>query len=125
MGEAAARGGRSPDMDDRENAAIATGLVIVIIQILLIIGLGYELHEHLPSNHIGCDPRMLLAVSGLGVAWTLIAWHRGPAPRALGLTVLATTLLLTVGVLVIDRCDLLVDYDVWLNRGMPDARCFG
>lgn len=74
-----------------------------------------------PGNHVGPEP--LLAIFPflvlLAVAW-LPRYRRWKAARALVTAYVLFSLLALVG---IDRANVLVQYDRWVTRGMPDKPC--
>ena len=51
---------------------------------------------------------------------TFIAWVRKLASRRFLVVVCGSILLLSTILFTFDRLNLLVDYDLWLRRGMPD-----
>ncbi|MBM7114236.1 hypothetical protein I3V78_11815 [Archangium primigenium] len=70
------------------------------------------------DNHIGVDPwwaspLFLLTVLAGGTWWSA---NR----RAAGATLMILGVLSLVGILLLDRLDILVEYEAWLERGMPE-----
>jgi len=73
-----------------------------------------------PSNHIGFDPRWL----GVAALPAILAIGTAIARRTSGTAVLIctlTTVILVVGLLLIDQLNVMVQYDEWLRRGMPPS----
>lgn len=74
-----------------------------------------------PGNHVGQEP--LLAIFPflllLVVAW-LPRYRRRRAARAF---VTAYALFSLLALVAIDRTNVLVQYDRWVKRGMPDKPC--
>ena len=71
-----------------------------------------------PENHIGVSvlwalPLALVAMLAGGL-W--LAAHR----RRAGAMLLVLGLLTSAGVVLLDRLDILVEYEAWLERGMPE-----
>lgn len=94
---------------------MVTGLTFVLTGLLYAV-LFAELIARYPCNHAGGTGMywwglvlMVVVNAGTMVWWRRIAWWR-------------VLLLVVFGVLlmVCDRCNILVDYDTWTSRGMPD-----
>lgn len=71
------------------------------------------------ANHWGFDCRWLWIACVVGVIWcgigVVMKQARTSAVIALGLS----ALVVAAGVFVVDHCNLLVEYEEWLQRGMP------
>jgi hypothetical protein len=74
-----------------------------------------------PGNHVGPEPLLAIFpfVVLLVVAW-LPQYRQRKGVRALVTAYALFSLLALVG---IDRANLLVQYDRWVERGMPDKPC--
>ena len=70
------------------------------------------------GNHISGDPRWLYVVPLLGLAASVCMATFAPW-RSLAI-VGSAICLLAATVFVVDSFNLLLDYDVWIQRGMPD-----
>jgi hypothetical protein len=71
-----------------------------------------------PENHLGVSvlwitPLALVAILAGGLWW---AAHR----RRAGATLMVLGLFTLLGVVLLDRLDILVEYEAWLERGMPE-----
>jgi hypothetical protein len=73
-----------------------------------------------PSNHVSLDIRWSLVLVVIATGWTAFMWL---LERRLSRTVMAlvvSAVLLAGIVLVFDRFNVLVEYDTWVQRGMPE-----
>lgn len=69
-----------------------------------------------PVNHVGISPYSALAVFLPGVVLGAKARH---TERGVGRALLGLSVLLVVGLVVLDQCNILVEYETWLKRHMP------
>lgn len=76
-----------------------------------------------PANHVGAEP--LLAMVPFSIL-LLLAWL-GPQPQQRGVRIVLTVYALVslAAVVSIDRTNVLVQYDRWTSRGMPERPCDG
>ena len=74
------------------------------------------------GNHWGLDTRKFWVPAAVTAAWGLmeLLWWRRRG-RWLPVLVLVSAAALAVLVFVMDYYNLLVEYEVWLKRGMPPA----
>ena len=70
------------------------------------------------ANHIGVSVLWALPLGGVamlaGVLW------RPTRLRRAGTALLVVGLLTVVGIVLLDRLNILVEYEAWLERGMPE-----
>ena len=92
----------------------AVGLAAFIVAICALI------LAHYPVNHIGFDIRWLYCVAVLGTIWCGLLWRSGWAPGWLVLATLMLSVGLAAAVMAADGLNLLVQYEVWIKRGMPN-----
>lgn len=76
-----------------------------------------------PTNHVGAEP--LLAVVPFVILLPL-AWL-GSTPKKQGIRLILTVyaLLSIAAIVSLDRANVLVQYDRWAKRGMPERPCAG
>ena len=74
-----------------------------------------------PGNHVGVEPLLAIVpfVLLLAVAW-LPRYRERRAARAV---ITAYVLLSLAAVVAMDRANILVQYDRWSQRGMPERPC--
>ena len=74
-----------------------------------------------PGNHVGPEPLFAIApfVLLLAIAW-LPRYRRWKVVRLL---VIAYVVVSISAVVAVDRANVLVQYDRWLKRGMPERPC--
>lgn len=77
------------------------------------------------SNHVGYDIRWVWGLCALAVAWA--AWGARRRPRMTRAVVCLTLLALVLAgvVFVFDRYNVLVEYETWVARGMPEPWSLG
>jgi hypothetical protein len=105
---------KPPALARLADAALAA---ILVVTVLFWLGVTYLVFSR-PANHIGWDLSRFAYLSGLGLLAglaTAIAWRR---KIALGCALVsALSLGASWGV---DAYNVLVPYEVWLKRGMPE-----
>ena len=72
------------------------------------------------SNHVGFDVRQAWLPSGLAFLWGLMGLLRPGGNRRASVALIGVSVLLAALVLVLDQFNLLVQYDRWIERGMPE-----
>ncbi|WP_395852398.1 hypothetical protein [Cystobacter fuscus] len=92
---------------------LGSGLALILFWSLVVL----RIVSH-PENHIGVSvlwilPLPLMAVLAGGL------WLSTQLRRA-GWALLVLGLLSSMGVVLLDQLDILVEYESWLERGMPD-----
>jgi hypothetical protein len=70
-----------------------------------------------PDNHVGFDPKLGIYLALMFTVISLLMAFRFEVPFKKPIAILL--LLLTLGNLVLDRCNFLVNYEIWTKRGMP------
>jgi hypothetical protein len=89
-------------------------------------GLGLVLFWGLVAFRVATDSGNHIGVSVLwAIPLALVAMLAGVLLRAArlrhaGMALLVLGLLTVVGVVLLDQLDVLVEYEVWLERGMPE-----
>lgn len=78
--------------------------------------LALRIFENYPSNHTGFQPYWLWAVV-IGTSGAIAAPHY--VRRNIGWVILGIWGALFLSLIVMDRFNILVQYDVWGSRGMP------
>ena len=86
---------------------LATFWLLVLLRIALV-----------PGNHIGGNILWAMVLGGIGLGAGGVCWLQGR--RLLGLSLLVLGAFSIVGVFVLDRFNILVYYETWLKRGMPE-----
>lgn len=75
-----------------------------------------------PTNHVSLEP--LLAMVPFLVLVPL-CWTRAPVRTRLRVALTVYGLVSILAILVVDRANVLVQYDRWTERGMPERPCAG
>jgi hypothetical protein len=75
-----------------------------------------------PTNHVSIEP--LLAMVPF-VILVPLSWTRTPARPRLRVALTAYGLASILAMLGVDRANILVQYDRWTERGMPERPCAG
>jgi cell division protein FtsW (lipid II flippase) len=88
--------------------------------VAIAVALGSAALYYSPNNHCSLDVRWLALVVPFGLAWLVIVRTYRLVPRSMVVALACSILLLAVTILIVDRFNLLVDYDVWTTRGMPE-----
>ncbi|MBB4286056.1 hypothetical protein [Roseospira goensis] len=97
-------------------------LALAAAELLLLAWFGYRLASY-PENHLGFSPYLGLglALPGLGAGLLGLFGARLGAPRlrrvGAGLVILSLGLVAVLA--AFDRFNILIDYETWLQRGMP------
>jgi hypothetical protein len=73
-----------------------------------------------PNNHWSFDIRWCWIAVPAGLIWLIIVWACKWISKSLCSVLMLTIFLSALIIFVVDRLNLLVDYDVWTARGMPD-----
>lgn len=74
---------------------------------------------HFPTNHWGYEVRWLYLPCAALLAFSMIVMLRERSPHLLSVTGTCLALVSSVGVFFVDHLNMLVQYEVWLRRGMP------
>jgi hypothetical protein len=98
----------------RSAASFAIALCLIFLAVL-----GFILWTHYPDNHIGLDIRIGYLIAGLSVAAAPAARFGGGLSRRMTGVTLAAGAVLAVSVFVCDHWNLVVGYELWLERGQP------
>lgn len=94
---------------------LATLVAVGLVGVAIIAGIVHVW----PSNHWSLDIRLgwIVLVPGWGYSWTVGVQKSGSRPMRRWLIL---TLVLVTGMLIVaNSCNLLVNYQVWIDRGMP------
>ena len=96
-------------------------IVAALVASLLVWAALIERIVHQPANHVGPEPLLAAIpfVALLAVAW-LRRYRRWKTTRVL---VTAYVLLSLSALVAMDRANVLVQYERWLRRGMPERPC--
>ncbi len=106
---------------ETRDTAILLGLALATLGVAATLGLlATEVWRRSPVNHVGYPPRTLCAVGIVGMMAAFVALYLR-AQRCLALVCIAVSLILVVAVLAVDHWNVLVQYDEWLKRGMPES----
>ena len=97
--------------------AVALAGALLALDLLLWSYLGYRLVSF-PENHTGFDTRRFIYLFSAQAAIAVVLLRQLPKPLAIAL-LLASALCLAGSVLLITH-DILLPYDLWLKRGMPE-----
>src|SRR5690349_15575027 len=92
---------------------LSSGLSLILFWSLVAVRLVMYPENHTGVSVLWAIPLALVAMLAGGL-W--LAAHR----RRAGTVLLALGLLTTVGAVLLDRFDILVEYEEWLERGMPE-----
>jgi membrane-bound metal-dependent hydrolase YbcI (DUF457 family) len=90
-----------------------SGLALVLSWSLVVFRLA-----SIPENHVGVSPLWVLPLALVAMLAGGLLWA-APSRRA-AVALLALGLLTGVGVVLLDRLNILVGYESWLERGMPE-----
>ena len=71
------------------------------------------------SNHVGVDIRWAWGLSAMALVWCAAGLAFRPVPRWTITVVLITAAAFAAGLFIIDRYNVMVEYTVWIRRGMP------
>ena len=71
------------------------------------------------SNHVGVDIRWGWGLSAMALAWCAAGLRFRPAPRWTITVVVIAAMVFAAGLFIIDRYNVMMDYNVWIRRGMP------
>ena len=102
--------------------ASAVGLFAFLLNGLTCGLLIWRVHRLAPLNHWGLETRKFWICAAVTAAWggmELFWWRR--RGRWLPILVLISAIALAGVVFVMDYYNLLVEYHVWIERGMPPA----
>jgi hypothetical protein len=92
---------------------LGSGLALALFWVLVALRIATYRDNHIGVSLLWVIPLALVAMLAGGL-WR--AAHR----RRAGAFLLVLGLLTVVGVVLLDRLDILVEYETWLDRGMPD-----
>ena len=112
---------RRPFDEDAADAAISRAVSWVTMAAVLAVDLVVICLtiRYAPSNHWSWDVRVCYVVPLPALIWLIVVWRRRWVSGAMRLGLLLCLLMLVLTLVVVDRCNLLVQYDVWTARGMP------
>lgn len=71
------------------------------------------------EGHVAFDVREAWLPCGLACLWGVLGLVRPGGNRRIAVCLIAASVLLAVTALVMDQFNLLVEYDRWIERGMP------
>jgi hypothetical protein len=92
---------------------LGCGLALVLFWGLVALRIATSSENHLGVSVLWILPLALMAMVA-GALW------RAAQLRRAGLALLVLGLLTVVGAVLLDRLDVLVEYESWLERGMPE-----
>jgi hypothetical protein len=92
---------------------LGSGLGLVLFWGLVAFRVAVDSGNHTSVNVLWAIPLALVAMLA-GALW------RAAQLRRAGMALLVLGLLTVVGVVLLDRLDVLVEYEAWLERGMPE-----
>ena len=99
-------------------AILTCGLIVLLV--FLTAFECWEINRHAPGNHWTVDLRWLYPLITAVAAWLGFVHLKDLLSLRLKLAFLAVIILFAGVTVAADRLNLLVDYDLWLQRGMPD-----
>lgn len=102
-----------PSLVWRLGAFVCLGLLVIAE-----VGLHHRIVTS-DSNHVGVDIRWGWGLSALALVWSAAGLRFRPVPRWTITVVLITAVVFATGLLIIDRYNVMVEYTVWIRRGMP------
>lgn len=97
------------------NGVLGLGCGLTLLLFWSLVALRIAAH---PENHIGVS--VLWVIPLALVAMLAGALWRAAQFRRAGMALLMLGLLTVIGVVLLDRLDILVEYEAWLERGMPE-----
>lgn len=103
-----------------ENKSLSQRVVFALVLFLIVsfwLLVAWEVYRRHGVNHVGYDVRMLAPFFAAGVLFFSV--FRRVATRSWLLLLLC--LFSAVGVLLLHYANVLVDYDSWIERGMPSS----
>lgn len=74
-----------------------------------------------PVNHAGFSPWLLLIIPSVALAIDLGRTMLERRTRRMSTIIVASWALTGAALIVTDRCNVLVEYETWIQRGMPAA----
>ena len=86
------------------------------VNAVLWVCLVFILHEYYPSNHTGYQLWWIWAIV-IGTSGSIAAPQC--VRRNVGWAMLGMWAVLCLSLIVLDRFNMLVQYDIWIRRGMP------
>ncbi len=92
---------------------LGSGLGLVLFWGLVVFRVASDPGNHISVNVLWILPLALVAI----LAGALL---RAAQLRRAGMALLVLGLLTVVGVVLLDQLDILVEYESWLERGMPE-----
>ena len=97
-------------------------IVALILSLLslsaLVTIVASRIRQYYPDNHWSLDIRWLCCVSVFGFVVSMISIYKASMVKT-AVTTIVTCGLLRLLILVLDQFNLLVEYSVWIRRGMP------
>ncbi|WP_309888631.1 hypothetical protein [Archangium sp.] len=97
----------------RDFLGLGCGLALVLFWGLVALRVATDSGNHIAVSVLWVIPLALVAMLA-GALW----W--GARLRRAGMALLVLGLLTVVGVVLLDRLNVLVEYEAWLDRGMPE-----
>jgi hypothetical protein len=99
------------------NILAAFQWLCAILEVVLCAALLIQSAQRAPVNHVGYDIRLLYLLPLIHLAAVVLP---GPVRMGLRLAHLVPILGLAGMLFLFDRSNLLVQYDLWVKRGMPE-----
>lgn len=97
---------------------------MLIATLIASLGTWAALYERIaadPVNHVGFEP--LLALVPLLLPIVVVLQPRYRVRRGVRAVVIAHVVLSVLGIVAMDRANVLLEKDRWLRRGMPERPC--
>ena len=98
------------------------GIVAVVTECIVVSAVVFRILTD-PCNHIGLDPRWLWGLYALPILFGLCLCLRERRISSLAAALIAAGALGLIFGIAVDQFNILVEYETWIDRGMP-ARPF-
>jgi hypothetical protein len=92
---------------------LGCGFALILFWGLVALRIGAYPENHISVSVLWVIPLALVAMLA-GALWRAASFRRA------GMALLMLGLLTVIGVVLLDRLDILVEYEAWLERGMPE-----
>ncbi len=108
-----------------------TKIILLLSQfssLAIIVSIAIVSFTHFPDNHISFDPTQLvwLPVLSLVFCGFLFRSKLNPGIKKVHRLALLLALISIATIVIVDRCNILVEYNSWARRGMPGfGQCKG